>query len=222
MAPGTRTATTLCVLLLAAGTGRARAAQPFGTDDAGTVAPEHFELETGGHFGDGHARSEVGFTHGVGRCMDLSLSTGYTRLPRGERGFDSATVGLKFGLVPGVLSTTFAAAFGDPAYQVTAVLTRCSGPLHVHANLGCLAVGARDSAALVHALAAVWTRPRVNLGIEVLGTGPDLDGAQVGGGWSPVEPVMVYAGLGADLDADMEPVARVGVWYCFTATPAGE
>jgi hypothetical protein len=78
------------------------------TDDAGTVAPETFELETGVDFWKDAATGCIGLKHGVTNRMDLGFGFGYSPQPEDERGFSGAELGLKFAIVPELLAVTAA------------------------------------------------------------------------------------------------------------------
>jgi hypothetical protein len=128
------------------------AARPFVTDDAGTVALETFELETGVDFWKDAATGCNGLKHGVTDRMDLGFGFGYSPQPEDERGFSGAELGLKFAIVPELLAVTAAGSFGSSTFAINGILSKAFGPVSFDGNLGMEAQADGNDADLTYAV----------------------------------------------------------------------
>ncbi len=138
-------------LLLAAPSGRAFAAYPLATDDAGTVKRDSCELEASydDYRDEADLASRAGglsFKHGVTDRMDIGLSLPYRFRPETEGRVGAASLALKFSLVPDRLAFSVSNELGEKEYFLNGILSGEFGALKAHLNAGYLSSGDETTA----------------------------------------------------------------------------
>jgi hypothetical protein len=123
--------------------GRAGAARPLTTDDAGTVEAGKFEMEAGyGHedFGELNQGAGVALRHGITARMDLWAGTSWQFDP--ENGPEGLEMGVKWSLLPAEekkpgISFTFGFAPGESEYSLNGIISQPWGEkVTLHLNAG--------------------------------------------------------------------------------------
>jgi hypothetical protein len=195
------------------------AARPFVVDDAGTVEPGKFEFELAADYWQDKLSPSTVFKHGVTERMDIGICLGYCQAPYHEQGISAAGLGLKFALVPDLLTASFGAEFGSANYTTLALLTKQVGPVELDANLGFEAtVDHQNDVDLRYGVAAVVPIKRFAFGAEFMGTQEIFDWWQVGGRFSITEWFTIDCGLGGDFQADVDWNISTGIWIGFPIT----
>jgi len=158
--------------------GRAGAARPLTTDDAGTVEAGKFEMEAGyGHedVGGGSCRGlSLSLKHGITARMDLGVGTGWQFDP--DEGAEEVSLSLKWSLIPvkdKFPGFSFSAGFtpGESEYFLNGILTQPLGEkLSFHVNLGYTVPEAYEDGVIFWGGAAEYAvYEKINLVAEVIG-----------------------------------------------------
>jgi len=214
-----RTRIVLVICLLMVCSVSAWAARPFSTDDAGTVAPEKFELEMGYDFGDiagiGQGSLRLGFKHGLTRKMDIGVGFSHTFVPIQPEGLSQAEISLKFAVLPELLAVSFAGGPGSSSYALNSAFTRTFGPVELDLNLGYGATGDPAQPGFIsYGIALIWCLEKFDIGCEVSG---DKDGVQsclAGGRYRILEGLAMDIGYTQDRTGQTK-VGTAGLHYEF-------
>ena len=196
------------------------AARPFATDDAGIVSAGSFELETAADYWSDNATFGFCLKHGITDRMDLGVSAGRVMYPRDERSFSPVELGIKFGLVPDLLSISFAGSFSDASYGVNLIASKEIKALSLHANMGYSAIGATNDADFTWGAASRVNIGRVSPGIELCGTHEVVSWCQAGLQCSICDWCSIDAGIGSDFSDDVNLTATTGLWFTFPINKA--
>lgn len=191
------------------------AARPFATDDAGTVEMGGFELETAANYWNVNADFGLCLKHGFTNRMDIGVGFGYVAFPEEMAQLSGLEVGLKYALVPDLLSASFSGSFGDPCYAVNLILSKSIGFICLHGNLGMEAAQAIKDATLTYGVAAVFETGIVSSGVEIGGTHEELNWWQVGTQVAVAKWAAIDLGLGGDFESDVNLIATTGLWFSF-------
>lgn len=191
------------------------AARPFATDDAGIVSAGSFELETAADYWSDNATFGFCLKHGITDRMDLGISAGRQMYPRDERSFSPVELGIKFGLVPDLLSISFAGSFSDASYDVNLIASKEIKALSLHANMGYSAIGATNDADFTWGAASRVNIGRVSPGIELCGTHEEVSWWQAGVQCCMCDWCSIDAGIGSDFSDDINFTATTGLWFTF-------
>jgi hypothetical protein len=195
------------------------AARPFVVDDAGTVSAGTFEFEMAADYWTSKLGPSIVFKHGVTERMDIGVTIGYCQLPDEERGISAACLGLKFALIPDLLTASMGAHFGSSNYSAFALLTKSLGPVEIDANFGFEAtLDEGNHVDLRYGLAAVVPIQRVALGAECMGTHEAFDWWLVGGRFSITDWFTIDCGLGGDFQTEIDWNVTTGIWINFPLT----
>jgi hypothetical protein len=189
--------------------------RPFITDDAGTVTPAAFELETSADYWHDKASFGLCFKHGVTERMDIGIAFGRCMLPEDESGYDLAELLLKFNFIPDRLSASFSGSFGDPCYSALLIYSQQISFFSIHTNLGYSAVGAEREGFLTYGLATVVEVNRFSFGPEFGGTHRSLDWWQFGLQVTLTEWLAIDAALGGNFECDVALNAASGLFFAF-------
>lgn len=207
----------LIVLLigLTISTGTVFAFRPFITDDAGTVTPTTFELESSADYWKDAASFGLSLKHGVTERMDLGVSFGRCVLPEHESGYDPAELSVKFNFLPDRFSASFSGSFGDPCYGALLIYSQPIGWFSMHANLGYSAVGTINDGRLQYAFAVIAEKGRFAFGPEFGSTNTSVDWWQVGVRVSITDWCAVDAALGGNFTSADDFNAASGLFFAF-------
>ncbi len=191
------------------------AARPFNTDDAGTVETGKFELETACNYWEKETELGASFKHGITERMDIGVCVGYCMLPTEDRKFTGESIGLKFALIPELLSVSFTSEFGNKSYITNFIMSKSFGPISIDANIGYQAQADINDADLTYGLVAVYEVGRFGIGAEVCGTHETINWWQVGSRFQIVEWLQFDIGLGGDFKKEPDFTATTGLWFTF-------
>ena len=200
-------------LLLCSGAGFAF--RPFITDDAGTVVPSTFELETSADYWHDKAAFGLCLKHGVTQRMDIGVSFGKCMLPEDASGYDPAELSIKFNFIPDRLSASFGGSFGDPCYSALLIYSQPIALFSLHANLGYSAIGADKEGFLTYALAWIAEIGRCAFGPEFGGTHESVDWWQAGCQVGITDWCAVDVALGGNFKRDIDWNAATGLFFAF-------
>ncbi|HON11113.1 MAG: hypothetical protein GX089_14030 [Fibrobacter sp.] len=191
------------------------AARPFTIDDAGTVEKEGFEVEVASNYWKNSADAGIGLKHGLTDRMDIGAGFGYTALPEKEAQFSALEVGLKYAIVPDLLSTSVSASFDSPVYTINLILSKPVGVAAFHGNAGIEAESVSKSVNLVYGVAAAFNMGRITSGVEVGGINKELNWWQLGAQIDLLDWLAVDFGLGGDFQKEVGYAATTGFWFGF-------
>jgi hypothetical protein len=192
------------------------AARPFTTDDAGTVAPNGFELELGTDVWQDDAAIGVSFKHGLTNRMDLGVGFGYTMLPADADGFENAEVVFKFAFIPDLFSASFTTVLGNLDYMLTGIVTYAFGPVELDMNLGFVTTGLGGiDGDLLYALAVVCAGDRLALGVEAGGDQDDVQSWLAGVRFTIFSGFALDGGIAGGFQEDGDKIITVGIHYEF-------
>jgi hypothetical protein len=193
----------------------AMAARPFATDDAGTVSQGFFEIETGCNFWKNLVVPELSLKHGLTDRMDLGIGFGYTCIPNREKGFNGGELGLKFAVVPELVSLSAGGMFGDATFCFNCILSKGFGKFTFDANLGLEAVAGIDDADMTFGLCCHFDGERFGAGLEVCGTHRSFDLWQIGCNCAIMNWLAVDAGFSGDFQSAISPSINAGLTFSF-------
>lgn len=193
----------------------ARAARPFATDDAGTVAPGTFETELGSESWSDKGAFSLGLKHGLTERMDLGISAGWAAWPEAERRFENAELSAKYALVPELLSMSFATALGTSEYSLNGILSKGFGDLGVNLNVGGDFAGGERHADLSWGVNPNCALGSLSLGAQVRGDQRAAQDWKVGGQLRPVESFAIDLGIGSTIASDPDWSVTAGLWFAF-------
>ncbi|HSQ42364.1 MAG TPA: hypothetical protein VLM37_08815 [Fibrobacteraceae bacterium] len=191
------------------------AARPFATADAGTVEPNHVEMEVAADYGDDALTPSLGFTLGLTDRCDLALSSAYTTYPKADRGTDPLGLTLKMSLWTDHLALAATGALGDSEWQALAIASHELGNLNLNANVGFDAVGGSNEKEALYNIAANYAVGPVHIGAEYLGVSKDADTWGAGAQWEIQDWVAVDAGVHANLSTSPTWTFTTGLWTTF-------
>ena len=192
-----------------------QAFRPLVTDDAGTVPCNTFELELSGDNADNSGTMGLCFAHGITERMDLGVSIGRCIHPFHERGFFNAELGLKFALLPDLLSASFTGSFADPTYSSTLIFSRSMGAVSLHTNGGFTAMANTDNVDLTYGLAAMYQIGRYSIGTEIAGTQHEVNWWQVAQLVSITRWLIIDIGLGGGFNTHSSLTITAGLFFAF-------
>jgi hypothetical protein len=215
MDKGSRSQFVFCLHLVLLVVMSASAARPFTVDDAGTVESGIFELEAACDYWKNSAVATIGLKHGITERMDLGIGIGYIPAPSDEKKFTGADVGLKFALIPDLFSVSFGATFGEPAYNITAIMSKSFGSVNIDLNLGYEAEASVKDADLFYGAAIVYEFKRLGAGVEFSGTEEKIDWWQIGARFAITDWMKFDAGIGGDFNQNPSLTATTGLWFTF-------
>jgi len=196
--------------------------RPFITDDAGTVTPVTFELETAADYWRKDASAGVCFKHGVTERMDIGIAFGRCVLPKDEKGYDPAELLLKFSLIPDRLSASFGGSFGSNCYSLNAIFSQpVSAVLELYANAGFSSESTLEDAFGTFSIATVFPLDRFSFGIECGGSGESFDWWQLGGRFALTDAIAIDAGIGSSIDDELSWNATTGLFFAFPTPKEG-
>ncbi|MEO0122729.1 MAG: hypothetical protein ABIL69_01830 [candidate division WOR-3 bacterium] len=184
-------------------------ARPFGTDDAGTVAQNSYELEVGYDIWKEIGMFDLGFKHGLTEKMDIGIGFGFNIVSEPKNSFVPAELAFKYSLVPDFLAASFVAEIGGSAYALNGILTRGFGPIELDANLGYTT----GDSSITYAGAFIYSIEKFAFGGEVLGD-KKAQNWLLGGRYTIKDGLMVDAGFASDFKFEAK-TATFGVHYEF-------
>ncbi len=184
-------------------------ARPFGTDDAGTVAQNSYELEVGYDIWKEIGTFDLGFKHGLTEKMDIGIGFGFNIVSEPKNSFVPAELAFKYSLVPDFLAASFVAEIGGSAYALNGILTRGFGPIELDANLGYTT----GDSSITYAGAFIYSIEKFAFGGEVLGD-KKAQNWLLGGRYTIKDGLMVDAGFASDFKFEAK-TATFGVHYEF-------
>lgn len=194
---------------------QANAARPFAVDDAGTVEKEGFEVEVASNYWGDAFDGGIGLKHGLTDRMDIGIGFGYTALPEIDAQHSPLEIGLKYAIVPDLLSASLSGSFGDPGYAVNLIASKPFGIASLHLNLGLETQSSVDERAVTYGLNTSFETGRITSGFEIAGADDSVNWWQVGAQVSVLEWLAVDIGLGGDFEKEMSMTATSGVWMEF-------
>jgi hypothetical protein len=147
--------------------------------------------------------------------MDIGVGFGYVASPEEVAQLSGLEVGLKYALVPDLLSASFSGSFGDPCYSVNLILSKSVGPVCINGNLGMESEQGIKDATLTYGVAAAVETGIVSSGFEVGGTQEELNWWQIGTQVFVTDWAAIDLGLGGDFESDVNLIATTGLWFSF-------
>lgn len=196
--------------------------RPFITDDAGTVPPVTFELETAADYWQNQAYFGLCFKHGVTERMDIGIAFRRCTLPEHEKGYDPAEFLMKFGLIPDYLSASFSGSFSDPCYNAMLIYSQPISFFSIHANLGYSATGPTTEGFVTYDLAGIIEIQRFSTGAEFGGTHESLNWWQLGVRFAITEWFAADAAFGGDFEKEINFNAATGLFFAFPLPESGD
>ncbi|HLV30944.1 MAG TPA: hypothetical protein VKY57_05185 [Chitinispirillaceae bacterium] len=191
------------------------AARPFDTDDAGTVAQGEFEIETGTDFGRDLFSGNMGVIHGLTNRMDVALEGNYQRFPKNEREFSAAQLGLKFSLIPDLISISAQGSFGDNVYASTIILSKRFMSFTIDANVGIEIAGNSNDSDVSFALCCLYEGDRFSAGAEITGISNGDKTWLAGGNMAVTEWLAVDMAITSDFDKSAQIKGLAGLTFFF-------
>jgi len=185
------------------------AARPFGTDDAGTVEPNAYELEVGYDLWEETGVTGLGFKHGITERMDIGVGFGFNFVSEPKNSYLPAELCLKYALVPDMIAVSFTTEIGFSSYTLNSVLTRYFGPVEFDANLGYVT----GDSSIIYAGALIYGLSNLTFGVEMLGD-KETQNWLTGARYAIKEELMIDAGFTSDFEFE-EKTATFGVHYEF-------
>lgn len=194
--------------------GRASAAYPLATDDAGTVNQNSFELEAGYENSKDHDNltnqaSAFSLKHGVTERLDVGIAVPYKIKPCKDERMGAASMMFKFALVKDVVAMTFSNELGEKAYFLNAIYTKELPGLKLNVNAGYLSAGDETKKGTgSYGLALEYPTGKFEAVGEVQGQEGGEVNALLGLRYHIREPLFIAAGFGRDFESGN---------YCFNA-----
>lgn len=206
----------VCILLATQLCGNdAAAARPFATDDAGTVVPSTFELETAADVSRETTASGIVLKHGVTDRADLGFSASYTTGPNHGAGFDALVASVKYAFVPGRVAATVTGAFDGESYCANLIYSHPIQPFRFDANCGLQVDGLRNPAQITYSLAAQFCPKWFTVGMETGGCGNLPDRYRIGFQLPLSTWMAIDIGVGGNFGKNVALTATSGVWLGF-------
>ena len=197
----------LPVLLLLCG-GPLFAAYPLGTDDAGTVRQNGFELETFYEgfkdiSGEPDQNLGVSFKHGITSRFDIGFSLPCRMHPVAAERVGAASLGLKFSLVPDKLAFSVSNELGEKEYFLNGIYTKGFGGLRTHLNAGYLSTGEETKKGKAfYGLAAEYPLAKYEAVAELKGEEGGVGSFLLGLRYRLKEFLFISSGVSRALEAD--------------------
>lgn len=206
--------TFLIMTILFASFGKAFAAYPLATDDAGTVNQNSFELEAGydnskDHDNLANQATAFSFKHGVTERLDVGITVPYRIRPSSDERMGAASMAFKFSLVKDVVAMTFSNELGEKAYFLSAIYTKEFPGIKLNINAGYLSTGDETKKGTgSYGLALEYPMGK----FEAVGEVQEQEGGEgnalLGLRCHIKDPLFIAAGVGRDFESGN---------YCFNA-----
>ncbi|MCX8093162.1 MAG: hypothetical protein N3E50_03235 [Candidatus Goldbacteria bacterium] len=196
-----------------------KAARPFATDDAPTVAFGEYEIELGYDFNKETGEFGLGFKHGLTNSMDIGIGFGYITIS--SPNFTPPEISLKYAIIQDTLSFSFVNELGTSNYVINAIFTKKIFEfIEIDVNIGysLLYPGQiAESHTVTYALAVIAGFEKIDIGIEALGDKEGFKDWQIGSRYSLFDGFNLDAGISGgfkDFQAE-EILGTVGLHYEF-------
>lgn len=195
--------------------------RPFITDDAGTVPPVTFELETAVDYWNDRATFGLSFKHGITERMDIGIAFGRCVLPQDESGYDPAELLLKFSLTPDQLAASFSGSFGNGCYSANVIYSQKLSLFEIDANFGFSTESTPSDGFFTYALATILPVNQFSFGIEGGGTQASFDWWQTGVRYAFTPSIAIDAALGGTFSSERDLSASTGIFIAFPFSNRG-
>jgi len=188
------------------------AARPFATDDAGTVEPGIFEIESALDYWKDRASFGIGLKHGLTSKMDLGIALGYTIRPEDEMAASPLGLSFKYNFIPEHFSVSISGSFNSAVYAINTIYTHPFNVIAISINIGLEVTESIKECMLTHGVLSTFLFKNVTVGFEIAGTHKNFSLWQVGTQISIKDWLAIDVGFGGDFEKEIQLNATTGLW----------
>lgn len=191
-------------------------ARPFAVDDAGLVADNQNEVESGIMYNNEYLEGIFEIKHGITEHLDLGANVGIVKTTNLPLQYYPLCISLKYGLIPSLLSFSLGATFNDPVWNANLILSKSlNSYFSFHTNIGMEVETFSSSGFLTYGILFTFNIDKIVVGGEMVGTNKEIDGWLLGLQWMIRDWVALDVGVSGTFNKNIDIRGINGLWFSF-------